>query len=167
MAEKDTILKEIFKHKGIGDFSDFYNFMYKWLTDEDFKVTEKLYSEKIKGDAKDVEIKWEAKKELTDYFRMRLDIVSKARGLKDIEIEVDGKRKKTNEFFELGITMKGILEKDYNSKWEKSPSYKFMKEVYHKYVIPTRTEEMENKVRDYVQGLKEEMKSFFDLLGKR
>lgn len=165
--EKDTILKEIFKHKGIGNFTDFYNFVYNWLRDENFKITEKLYSEKIKGDSKDIEIKWEAKRDITDYFRVNIDIVSKARGLKEVEVEIDGKRIKTNEFIELEITMKGVLEKDYNSKWETSRMYNFLKDVYHKYVIPTRTDEMEETVREFVQNLKEDMKSFFDLLGKR
>ncbi|NCO11659.1 hypothetical protein CO038_03835 [Candidatus Pacearchaeota archaeon CG_4_9_14_0_2_um_filter_39_13] len=167
MVEKETILKEIFKHKGIGDFKDFYNFMYSWLKDEGFVITEKLYSEKLAGDSKDIEVKWEAKRELTDYFRAHIEMVSKVRGLKDIEIEVDGKRKKTQEFREIEITIKGVLEKDYNSRWEKSAIQKFLKEVYHKYVIPSRTDEMMAVVMEFVQNLKEDMKAFFDLLGKR
>ncbi len=168
MVEKDTQIKEIFKHQGIGKFSDLYKFMYNWLKTEDFDIVEKQYSEKIMGeDSKDLEIKWQATKKITDYFRATIDIVTKARGLKDIEIEVDGKRKKTNEFRELEITFKGVLEKDYSSKWENKRMYKFFKEVYNKYVIPGRTEEMELKVIAYVQDLKNEIKKYFDLIGAR
>jgi len=167
MAEKDTLCKEIFKHKGIGKFTDFYNFMYNWLSDEDYMIIEKTYSEKINGDSKDLEIKWNCSKNLTDYFKGNVEIVTKVRGLKDIEIEVDGKRKKTNEFGEIEVTLKGVLEKDYQGKWETSRTHKVLKEIYTKYVIPSRTEEMEGKVVSIVQGLKEGMKSFFDLEGKR
>ena len=167
MTEKDTILKEIFKHKGIGNYKDFYNHIYNWFRYEDFMVIEKLYSEKIEGDAKNIELKWEAKKEMTDYFRAAIEIVTKFRGLKDIEVEIDGKRKKTNEFMEVEITIKGVLEKDYSSKWEGSRLHKVLKETYNKYVIPARTEEMQIKVATYVQDFKEECKAFFDLLGRR
>lgn len=167
MTEKDTILKEIFKHKGIGNYKDFYNYMYNWLKNEDFFIIEKLYSEKIEGDAKNIELKWEAKKEMTDYFKASIEIVTKFRGLKDIEIEVDGKRRKTNEFGEVEVTFKGVLEKDYSSKWEGSRLHKVLKEVYNKYVIPSRTQEMQIKVATYVQDIKEELKAFFDLEGRR
>ncbi|OIO80364.1 hypothetical protein AUJ84_03925 [Candidatus Pacearchaeota archaeon CG1_02_32_132] len=167
MTEKDTILKEIFKHKGIGNYKDFYNYMYNWLKNEDFFIIEKLYSEKIEGDAKNIELKWEAKKGITDYFRASIEIVTKFRSLKDIEIEVDGKRRKTNEFGEVEVTFKGVLEKDYSSKWEGSRLHKVLKEVYNKYVIPSRTQEMQLKVAAYVQDLKEELKAFFDLEGRR
>lgn len=165
--ERDTILKEILKHQGIGDFRDFYNFMYDWLRDENFVIVEKSYTEKILGDVKNMEIKWEAKREITDYFRVHIDIVTKVRGLKEVEVEVDGKRIKTNEFKELEITMKGVLEKDYSGRWGRSAMYRFFKEVYNKYVIPSRTFEMEEIVREFVQRYKDDMKSFFDLLGKR
>lgn len=167
MTEKDTILKEIFKHKGIGNYKDFYNCMYNWLKNENFFIIEKLYSEKIEGDAKNIELKWEAKKEMTDYFKASIEIVTKFRGLKDIEIEVDGKRRKTNEFGEVEVTFKGVLEKDYSSKWEGSRLHKVLKEAYNKYVIPSRTQEMQIKVATYVQDIKEELKAFFDLEGRR
>jgi len=167
MVEKHTLCKEIFKHKGIGKFVDFYNFMYNWLSDEDYLIIEKTYSEKISGNSKDLEIKWECKKPLTDYFRSNIEIVTKVRGLKDIEIEIDGKRKKTNEFGEIEVTMKGVLEKDYQGKWETSRTHKVLKEIYTKYVIPSRIEEMQAKVVKTLQDLKEEMKAFFDLTGRR
>ena len=167
MTDKDTLCKEIFKHKGIEKFTDFYNFMYNWLFDEDYMIIEKTYSEKISGNSKDLEIKWECKKPLTDYFRSSIEIVTKVRGLKDIEIEIDGKRKKTNEFGEIEVTMKGVLEKDYQGKWETSRTHKVLKEIYTKYVIPSRTEEMQIKVVKTLQDLKEQMKAFFNLTGRR
>jgi len=167
MAEKDTVLKEVFKHKGIGDIIEFYNFMYRWLGAEDFSITEKQYNEKINGDVKDLEIKWESKKELTDYFRAEIEMVTKVRGMKTIEIEVDGKRLKTNEFQELEITFKAVLVKDYSSKWEHSGLQKFFKELYQKYIIPSRTEAMEIKTMKYVQDLKNDIKKFFDLEARK
>ena len=85
----------------------------------------------------------------------------------DVEVEIDGKKKKMNKFVELGIELKGILEKDYSSKWGTSGYEKFFKEMYQKYVIPERTDKKEDEVRDFVQDFKEEMKAFLELTGRR
>jgi len=166
MVEREIIVKETFKHKGMGNFKDFYGFMFNWLIDEGFVKTEKIYSETISGDSKSVEFKWEAQRELSDSHRAQVEVVTKAKGLKDIEIEIDGKRKRAQEF-EIEVNVKGVLEKDYQNKWGTSSTQKFFKGIYNKFVIPELNDKMVGEVNDYVQNFKEEMKAFFDLLGKR
>lgn len=164
MAEKDVVIKEKLKYKGYCNFREVYNFMHKWLKKEECLVQEDQYEEKIHGDKKDLEIKWDISKKLTDYFKLSIKIKTLVRNMEDVEVEIDGKKKKTN-FLELEIEIKGVLVKDYSSKWI-SPSGKFFKELYDKFIIPKRTENMEYKVMDAVQELKEELKAFLELTGK-
>ncbi|SRR3989344_5565600 len=167
MAEEDVILKEKVKYAGYGDLKKIYSYAYDWLKQEDYKVVEEQYNEKVKGNTKELEIIWKATKEITDYFRIKIDFKWKIYGMEDVEVEIDGKKKKMNKFGELGIEMKGMLVKDYYSHWNRSTTAKFFKEIYDKYVIPGRTKELRDRVEKDVQDFKEEMKALLELTGKK
>lgn len=167
MAEKDVIVKEKLKYSGYAKFSDAYSYAYDWLKGDGYSVTEEQYTEKVKGNSKDIEIVWKASKKITDYFKSDLDIKWRVLGIEDVEVEIDGKKKKTNKLMELGIELKGTLVKDYQNEWNKSATTKFFKEIYNKFVIPSRTDQMKDNVEETVQKFKEEMKAFFELTGKK
>ncbi len=167
MVEKDTVAKEKLKYSGLADFKEVYKFARDWFWKEDFNLIEDNYTEKIAGNSKEIEIEWTASKKITDYFRITYKVKWRILGMTEVEVEIDGQRKKMNKFVELGMEVKGILEKDYSSKWEVSPVFKFFKEIYQKYVIPQRTWEKEGQVRDIAQDFREEMKAFLELTGKK
>ena len=167
MVEKDTIVKEKLKYSGLMDLEQAYKFAYDWLKKEDLNVIEDEYSEKVKSNGKELEIKWTASKKLTDYFKSTYSLKWRILGLSDVEVEIEGKKKKMNKVADLSIELKGVLEKDYSNKWEGSAFNKFIKDVYNKYVIPQRTDQKEDQVRDTVQNFKEEMKAFLELTGRK
>ena len=129
MTEKDTIVKEKIKYVGLGDLDETYKFARDWFWKEEYNLVEDSYSEKIKSTGKEIEIEWTAAKELTDYFKATLKIKWRILAMTDVEVEKDGKKKKMNKFGEFGMEFKGILEKDYSSKWEGSATQKFFKEI--------------------------------------
>lgn len=167
MVEKDTVIKEKIKFAGYAKFDDVYNFAYGWWKNENFNVVEEQYTEKVKGNAKELDVVWTATKKITDYFKAEVNMKWKILGMEDVEVEVDGKKKKTNKFAELSIEIKGIVVKDYDNKWNATATTKFFKEVYNKYVIPGRNEEMKDKVENFVRDFKQEVKALLELTGKR
>lgn len=167
MAEKDVIVKEKLKYSGYGKFSDAYSYAHDWWKGEGYGIVEEQYTEKVKGSSKDVEVSWKASKQITDYFKIEVDIKWRILGLESVEVEIDGKKKKMDKFIEVGIETKGTLVKDYKNEWNKSATTKFFKEVYNKFVIPSRTEQMKDRVESTVQSFKEEMKALFELTGKK
>ncbi|MBS3081905.1 hypothetical protein J4416_03150 [Candidatus Pacearchaeota archaeon] len=167
MAEKDSVIKEKVKYSGYGDFKSLYSYAYDWLKQENYTIVEELYNEKVKGNAKDLELMWRASRDITDYFRVELELKWRILGMEDVEVEVEGKKKKMNKFIEVGIEIKGVLIRDYANQWNKSGTTKFFKEIYNKYVIPGRTQDMKDKIEKDVQDFKEEMKALLDLTGKK
>lgn len=167
MSEKDQIVKEKLKYAGLIDFENAYKFAYEWLKNEGLGLTEGAYTEKVKSGGKDIEIEWSASKTLTDYFKGSYTIKWRVLGLSDVEVEIDGRKKKMNKVADLTIEIKGVLEKDYSNQWEGSAFNKFIKDVYNKYVIPQRTSEKEGAVFDLVENFKEEMKAFLELTGRK
>lgn len=166
MAEKNEVFKQEVKHKGFFHYSDFYSFCYNWLKDEGYSVAEKKYEEKVSGFGKEITIEWEAKKKVSDYYRNIIGIKWHILGMNDAEVEVDGKKQKTNKG-EVKLKVAADLERDYEQNWDKNPLWKFMRGVYDKYVIRTTTEEYESRLKSKGESFVENAKSFLRLEGKR
>lgn len=167
MAEKDVIIKEVVKYAGYGDFKNLYSYAHDWLKGEKYSVTEDQYTEKVKGNSKEIEVVWKASKKLTEYFKAELDVKLRVLGLEDVEVEIDGKKKKMNKFAEVKIDIKGTLIHDYSNQWNKTATTNFFKALYNKYIIPERTNQIQGKVESDVQDYKEEIKAFLELSGKK
>ena len=145
MSEKDTIFKSKIRHRGLFDFKDAYKFAFDLLVDENYDIFERKYTEKVKGDSKDAEIIWEAMKEVSDYFRFVIKIEWVIRGMKSIEVQRDGKKIKMDSGL-MDIRFKADLIKDYESRWENHPLWKFLRGFYDRYIIRTRIEQYEEKL---------------------
>jgi hypothetical protein len=167
MAEKDVVIKEVLKFAGYTDFKNFYSYAHDWLKGEKYSVTEDQYTEKVKGNSKEIEVVWKASKKLTDYFKAELDVKFRILGLEDVEVEIDGKKNKMNKAAEIKVEIKGTLIHDYGNQWNKTATTSFFKSLYNKYIIPEHTEKINNKVEDDVQNYKEELKAFLELTGKK
>jgi hypothetical protein len=167
MAEKDTKFSSKVKYNGIVDFPAFYKFCYDWLDQEvNLDLSEEKYSEKIEGDAKNIDVAWVGQRRLTDYFRFDVKVEFRILGLTKLEIVQDGRKIKTNKG-SVEVKMKGILVRDYQGKFDVNASRKFMRSIYEKWVIPARIEEYENKIIGDCDEFLSQAKAFLDIEGKR
>ncbi len=167
MADKELLIKETVEHTGVFSFSGLYSFIHSWLKDQEgYGVVEGKYVEKVSGNTKEINVDWTASKVMGDYFKVELGITLKASDLTDVEVESDGKKKRMNKG-KVSVDIKGTLIKDYKSQWEEKPMNKFLRDVYNKYIIPQRIDGMEGKVMGDVKGLKEKVKNYLELSGKR
>ncbi|MEK6844893.1 MAG: hypothetical protein AABX44_01420, partial [Nanoarchaeota archaeon] len=122
MTEKKQIFSSKVKYDGIFSFPEFYKFCYDYLAEEfGFYIAELKYSEKIKSDAKEIEIEWEGGKKVTDYFKYIIKVDFRIIGLKNVEIQKESKKIQTNKG-SIEISMKGIMVSDYEGKYNTSPT---------------------------------------------
>lgn len=166
MAERELIVKEKVEIGGIYDFGAAYGYAYSWLKNNNYGVNEDKYSEKISGNTKEVDVEWRCSKKISDYFKYEIFVRWEIKNMTDVEVEIDGKKKKMNKG-KLTIELKATLVRDYLSKWEGSATLKFFRDIYNKYVIPQRANNMEDQLSDEVRAFKEEMKAFLELSAKR
>lgn len=159
MSQKKEVYKQKLKQKGYWNYDELYNMAFHWLKDHGFGLKEALYNEKLQANGKEIVITWEAKKKVTDYFVHKITLDWHILGLNDAEVEIDGKKTKTNKG-ELEITFKGILINDYEQRWEDKPLWKFLRGVYEKYVIRETVDEYEDDIEDDVKELISDMKAF-------
>jgi len=165
MAEKKEVYKQKVKQTGYWNYKDLYNFCYNWLKDEGYKLKEKEYIEKISPAGKEIILKWEASKKITDYFKHVIEVDWHILFMKDAEVEQDGKKVSTNKG-EVGITLKANLVRDYEERWEDKPFYKFLRGVYEKYIIRATKEEYEDDLEDKAKEFLKEIKAFLNLSGR-
>jgi hypothetical protein len=162
MAEKDVVFAAKLKHSGIFNFNDFYSFVYDWLKDQGYGVSEEVYSEKVTGDSKQIDIQWSASRTISDYFKNIIKVSWMVLGMKNVEVEREGKKIKMNTAV-IELKFKGILVKDYESKWEDNPVWKFLRGVYDRYIIRSRIDEYEGRLVGEVNELISQCKSFLAL----
>lgn len=166
MSEKEKIFSSKVKYGEIFNFAEYYKFCYDWIVDEGFNVTEDKYVEKLKGDAKEIDVEWTCKKKITDYFQFELKVKFKVMNMKKIELAYGGGKINTNKgTVETSIT--GTLIRDYDSKFETSGFLKFLRGIYEKWVIPSRIDEFEDKLADLCNNFLEQAKSYLDIEGKK
>lgn len=164
---KDTKFNSKIKYAGVFSVKDFYQFCFKWMKGEmDLKVQEDEYEEKIKGNAKELKIKWLGKAKVAEYFHYEVKVEFDIKQLIEVEIvDAAGKKKKTNQG-EVKFTVKGVFIKDPAGQFETSAKTKFMRGIYEKFLIPSRIKEYEDKLIDDCVELMGQAKAFLDLEGK-
>lgn len=166
MAQKKQVYKEKLKQTGYWKYKDIYDALFHWLKDHNYKVFEELYNEKLLSNGKEVIIKWRAEKKITDYFKFQHILDWHILGMKDAEIEVDGKKISTQKG-EVEIIFKANLIKDYEKRWEGNPFSKFIRGVYEKYVIRETVEEYEDDIEDEAKEMISEFKAFLKIPGRQ
>jgi hypothetical protein len=167
MVEKETVFSSKMKYNGIFLFRDFYKFCYDWLIDEpQFLIAETKYVEKLTGDSKNIDIIWEGKKKVTDYFQFKIKLVYRIIGLKNVEIVQEGVKTQTNQG-EVELKLKGELARDYEGKFERNALQKFLRSIYEKWVIPSRLEQFETDLIRACDEFLSQAKAWLDLEGKR
>lgn len=161
MAQKETAYESTIKYGGYWKFSDLYTMAYDYLKGEGYSVNEGEYKE-VSADTKEIQIKWEASKKVTDYFKYTITLSWHVTRLTDAEVEIDGKIKKMNKG-DLKLAVKGILVKDYDGNWEPKPYLKFIRGIYEKFIIDSSIKSYGDKLGGEASGLVDEVKAFLKL----
>jgi hypothetical protein len=166
MAEKDPIFKTKVKYTGIWDFKQVYRFLYDWFSDNGYKVKETGYTEKIKADGKEIEIKWDASKKVSDYFKFQIKTDWLILGMTETEVQKEGAKMKMNKGY-LEVAFSAVLVKDYEHRWENTAILKFLRGVYDRYIIKGRIESYEDALLTEIDELIAQAKSFLAIEGKQ
>jgi len=159
MVQKETIYSSKITQVGYWDYSKVYAMLYSWLKDRGYELNEAMYKEKLQSNGKEIIILWESKKEVTDYFKYSINLEWHILGMKDAEVEIDGKKTKTNKG-EIEIKFKGVLTKDYESRWEDKPFNKFLRGLYENYIIRTTIKEYSDDLEDETKEMISDLKAF-------
>jgi hypothetical protein len=164
MAEKNNVFKQDLKFKGFFNYSELYTFCFNWFKSNRYGLVEESYSEKVSSFGKEIQVKWAAKKKVSDYFKEDIKIEWHILGLSDAEVMVGDKKEKTNKG-DLKIKIVADLIRDYEENWDKTPFYKFIRGIYDKYIIRNTNDLYEDRLNDVANAFYGDLKAFLNLEG--
>ena len=163
MSVSSNVAKQTIKKKGYWNYSELYGFCFNWLKDNGYGVKESEYVEKLSDFGKEIQLKWEGGRRVTDYFKFVIKVEWHILGMTDAVIERDGKQEKTNKG-EIKLSISADLVKDYEDNWDKKPMVKFMRGIYDKYIIRTTIDNYGDVLKDDFKEYISQVKSFLELI---
>lgn len=163
MSKSISVVSTKIKDKGIFDMNELYKVVKRWLDfhqygDESKTFKEELYVERIKGDSKQIEVRWKAERFSSDYFSNVVTITFLILGLKEVEIELDNKKIPTQKA-ELELRINAKLVKDRQDKWKSDT----LRKIYDNTIVSKRIDEYWVKLYNEINGLINEIKAFLEL----
>ena len=164
MGAKEQVYKSEIEQDGIFDFKKLYNFAYDFLKSKNYDVTETSYSEKVGAEGKEIEVKWDIEKKVTDYVKYIGKVKMTLKNLKSVEVQKDGKKENSNKG-SIKVSVGGEVETDYSGKWDSTPTLQFMRGIYDKFVIKGRVGELTGAYASDLDDLIGQLKSFLVLEG--
>jgi hypothetical protein len=165
MSEKISVSKGLkIKWKGPFDMTELYKTIKYWLDfngygDEKKSFREEKYVERIKGEAKQVEIKWSGEKEISKYFSYVIEITYFIIGLKKTKITKDGKEYETDKA-DLELRLSASIITDKKNKFKDK---ELLKKFYDKFIIKDRIEGKKIELYQKIYSLHDEIKGFLEL----
>lgn len=167
MVKSIPVFKEKVRHVGTFDFKETYRLLFEWLIGKGYVVDEPSYKEVIgTGGVKEVEVRWKAKKNLTDYFQSEFGIFFHPLGMSSVEVEVNGVKQKMNKG-DLTIELNCSLNLDHKNKFEEDSFTKTLRNFYDLYLVRNRIEKQEAKVVSDFEEMVAQLKEILILTGIR
>lgn len=164
MAEQEIVVdKERVDYEGIFSVAELYRLIDEWFLDKGYYRFEPRHVESAKPEGKFVELDLQPTKQLTDYAKSVLKIRVQLSNIKDVTVEgAEGVKQRLNQG-KVHLVFTGVLETDYEGKWEGKPLFMFIRTVYDKYIYKTLTGGFQQTVRDDILQLKNNIAGFLNL----
>jgi len=163
MAERLIVVdKERLDYQGVFDAKEVLKVIQQWATDKGYWLIEKKHGETTKPEGKVIDLEFEPFKKFTDYAKGVIKIKAQMQDLKDVVTERDGRKVKLQEG-KIIIIFDGILETDYEHRWEGKPVFFVLRTIFEKYVYTPFVSGFERGVKEDLMSLKNNLKAFLNL----
>lgn len=163
MVERDFIIsKQKITYEGLFDAQTLYKIIDEWFEERGYDKREALNTESVLPESKNIELLLEPWKKITDYAKIVIRLRIQMTNLKEVEIKKDGGKIKLNQG-KVHLVFDGILETDYENKWEGKPMFYVIKVMFDKFFYKPFSSGYASWVKDDVAHLSQRIKSFLNL----
>jgi len=163
MAERLPVVDKLkLNYEGLFEAKEVYAVVKAWASDKGYWLYERHHTESIKPEGKYIDMDVEAFKKITDYAKSVVQMRCQFHNVKDVIVERDGKKHKMQEG-KILITFNGVLETDYEHKWETKPVFYFLRTVFQKYVYSPFISGFERGIKEDTLTLNNQVKAFLNL----
>lgn len=167
MVEKNRIIQKQFAYEGLFRYRELFRLLDFWLRDKFFDKKEKGTGEYRNPDgSKQIHILFEPWKKVTDYYKVSLRIELMVKNMKEVEVEIDGKKERLNHGF-IECVLSGFLVLDYDNRMEKRAGLQFLRDMFQRYVYHHITKKYTEMVVDDLTDLENTLRSYLNTFTKK
>ncbi|MBW3019811.1 hypothetical protein KY334_00815 [Candidatus Woesearchaeota archaeon] len=164
---KDYVVSDEFvKYSGPFELKELYKLITGFLRDHHYTKVEKDQFEKRTEEGRLIELDFRPYKIVSEAIKMEIFMLIKISNLKDISVELHGK-KKTIQQADVMVQFRSFIYKDYVSYWEKNPVIFFIKTMIDKYIFKTHLADFRDELVDDTRDLQYQIKSFLNLYTRK
>lgn len=164
MANKITLLDtEKITYEGVFDLKELYKHLYEWLAWRKYDISEKKYKEKVKSTGKDMEIMWEANKDIDEYSQFKIEMKAVLIAVNDVEVQKESGAKVKMQKGEISIAVSAHLITDRLEVWQGKPAFSFLQRFYEKYLYKGSIDRMKGELWKVGWDFYNEAKAFLNL----
>ncbi len=159
MAEYDYAIRDlVIKQKANFNLIELYNTLKEWFKFHGYTLFEKEYNDIIKGDRKNIAIKWEAKKEIDEYVSFSINV-----GIKISNYQIIKTKKENLISGNLKIEFESYKESDHGERWDKTILAKVIRGVYDKMINNKKYEKYEKELKNQTIEVFNKTKFFLNM----
>ena len=163
MSEKKIIIDESeIAYEGLFDLKELYALIDEFLKQKNYDKVEKTNQEFVGQSGKEVSYVLTPYMTISDFVKKHIKISLSAKDLKDVEVEIDGVKRKMQQG-KLSILLSGIIETDYEGRWEQTAFYYFIRTLFNKYVYRQHNQDFEGQIQSDVHMLREQIGGLLNL----
>ena len=169
MVEKNRIIQKQFSYTGLFRYKEFFRTLDFWLRDKFYDKKEKGSAEyRYHDNSKQIQLLFAPWKKVTDYYKITLRIEVLVREMKEVEVEIDGKKQRLNHGT-VDVSLTGFLILDYDDRLEKreQPFLLFLRDMFHRYVYGYITKKYTEMVVDDLTDLENSLRSYLNTFTKK
>ncbi len=163
MSEKEIVSPEsTVSYEGLFEPKELFRIIQKWLKENHHDFVEKEAFEKAIDNKRFVKYSLESFKKINDYAKFIIKLKITLSNLEDVVVEHENQKLPMCKG-KVSVSLTGILESDYENRWETKPVYFFLRTVFNKFIFKTEMSYLKNRLKGEINGLKFEIKSFLNL----
>ncbi|MDP3966515.1 MAG: hypothetical protein Q8Q04_03215 [archaeon] len=159
MGEKEKILEKSFSYEGIFLVKEVLNVIKQFAKDKGYSFEEASHTESVKKSGRNINLKQNLKKKVSDYIKVKTTIELDFSELNDKLVE--------NKKYQVGkvkFTFEGALETDYEKRWESKPSFWLLRYFLEKYVYDSHLVGVKSETSSDVDYLIKTIKAYLNML---
>jgi len=153
---------ESFTYKGLINVKELYALIDKWFKDHGYEKNELWNFEEIYEDGKQITLKVEPYRKISDYAKLTIRLTVNLRKLQEVVIEKKDLKLKLMKG-DVNFIFDTFIVTDYEGHWETKPFYFFVKTIAEKFLYKSYIDRYEEILLRDKDMVKRELKSFLNM----
>ncbi len=162
MTEQRKIGEHTVKYEGVFNVNEIFQVLKEWIKEYDYKPSEQLHSEKVDENGKQILYKMNPWKKINDYVQFDLYVKFVFTDIKDVYVDIDGKKRKMNRGSVLFYDYVALTS-DYESSRESTPLLVFFRSLYDRIIAANQMSKWASTELREANELKKRMEAYFNL----